>query len=123
MRRNRILYLVLIIIVMILGIASRKYGQYLPGIISEYSGDMLWSLMVYLCFGFLGSKAPIKYIAIISLIFSFGIEISQLYQAQWINTIRESTFGSLVLGHGFLFSDLICYTFGILIGVVFEYLK
>ena len=77
--------------------------------------------MVYLGFGFLVSKAPIKNIAIISLIFSFGIEISQLCQAQWINTIRETTFGSLVLGHGFLFSDLICYTIGILIGVSFEY--
>ena len=60
MRRNRILYLVFIIIVMILGVASRKYGQYLPGIISKYSGDILWALMVYLGFGFLVSKVQIK---------------------------------------------------------------
>ena len=120
-RRKRVLYLVLIIIIMILGVCSRKYGQYLPKITSEYSGDILWALMVYWGFGFLFSKSSIKYITVISLIFSFGIEISQLYQAKWINTIRETTLGALILGHGFLFSDLVCYTIGILIGVVLEY--
>lgn len=107
---------------MILGICSRKYGGYLPEIISKYSGDILWALMVYLGFGFLFSKSLIKNIALSSLLFSFSIEISQLYQAHWINVIRETTLGALILGHGFLFSDLICYTAGILIGVAFEYL-
>ena len=54
--------------------------------------------------------------------FSYLIEISQLYQGEWINSIRDTTLGALILGHGFLFSDLICYTIGILIGVVIEYL-
>ena len=69
--RKRILYFLLVIGVMILGICSRKYGDYLPGFINEYSGDILWALMVYLGFGFLFSKSPIKYIALISLIFSY----------------------------------------------------
>lgn len=107
---------------MILGIFSRKYGGYLPEIISKYCGDILWALMVYLGFGFLFFKSLIKNIALSSLLFSFAIEISQLYQAHWINAIRETTLGALILGHGFLFSDLICYTVGILIGVSFEYL-
>lgn len=121
MKRKRVLYFILIITVMILGIASRKYGEYLPEVISKYSGDILWALMVYLGFGFLLSKTSIKSIALISLIFSFGIEISQLYNSAWINTIRETTIGALVLGHGFLFSDLLCYTIGVLIGLTFEY--
>lgn len=122
MNRKRAIYLGLIIIVMILGIASRKYGYYLPEVISKYSGDILWALMVYLCFGFLFSKSLIKNIALSSLLFSFAIEISQLYQSDWINIIRDTTLGALILGHGFLFSDLVCYTTGILIGVGFEYL-
>lgn len=121
MKRKRVVYFILIIIVMILGILSRKYGEYLPYVISKYSGDILWALMVYLGFGFLLSKRRIKFVAIVSLTFSFLIEISQLYRADWINTIRETTLGALILGHGFLFSDLICYTIGILIGVTIEY--
>lgn len=120
-KRKRIIYLGLIIIVMILGIASRKYGEYLPGFISKYSGDILWALMVYLGFAFLFARKAINYIALISLIFSFAIEISQLYQAHWINIIRETTVGALVLGHVFILRDLICYSVGILIGIIFEY--
>lgn len=122
MKRKRVMYLVLTITIVILGICSRKYGEYLPEVIEKYSGDMLWALMVYLGVGFLFSRSSIKCVAVISLIFSFTIEVSQLYQAEWINIIRDTTLGALILGHGFLFSDLVCYTTGILIGVAFEYL-
>lgn len=122
MKRKRIIYIGLMIIVMILGIASRRYGIYLPNIISKYAGDTLWALMVYLGFGFLFNKEKIRNVALASMTFSYLIEISQFYQGEWINSIRDTTIGALILGHGFLISDLVCYTIGILIGVVFEYL-
>ncbi|MEG0671925.1 DUF2809 domain-containing protein [Clostridium sp.] len=120
MKRNRVLYIGLIILVIIFGLLSRKYAYYIPLVISKYSGDTLWALMIYLGFGFLLSKSKIKYVAIGALIFSYGIELSQLYQGQWINVLRDTTIGGLILGHGFLFSDLICYTVGIAIGIIFE---
>ncbi len=58
------------------------------------------------------SASPIK-IGIGALSFAYLIEVSQLYQANWIVAIRNTTLGSLVLGHGFLWSDLVCYTVGI----------
>ncbi len=122
MKRKRIIYIGLMVIVMILGIASRRYGIYLPNIISKYAGDTLWALMVYLGFGFLFNKAKIRNVALASMTFSYLIEISQLYQGEWINSIRDTTIGALILGHGFLISDLVCYTIGIVIGIVFEYL-
>ena len=122
MKRKRIIYIGLMVIVMILGIASRRYGIYLPNIISKYAGDTLWALMVYLGFGFLFNKAKIRNVALASMTFSYLIEISQLYQGEWINSIRDTTIGAFILGHGFLISDLVCYTIGIVIGIVFEYL-
>ena len=55
-----------------------------------------------------------------ALAFSFAIEFSQLYQADWINALRRTTLGGLILGYGFLWSDLVCYTVGILIGAGIE---
>lgn len=66
------------------------------------------------------NKLTIKKVAIVSLIFSYGIEISQLYQGEWINNVRSTLIGSLVLGHGFLFSDLICYTIGIFMAMIID---
>ena len=119
MRRNRILYLILTIITIILGLLSRKV-QWLPQIISSYSGDALWALMVFFLFSFLFNKKSTIFILVISIIFSYGIEISQLYHAPWIDSIRATTLGGLILGFGFLWSDLICYTVGIVIGAIID---
>ena len=119
MRRNRILYLILTIITIILGLLSRKV-QGLPQIISSYSGDILWALMVFFLLAFLFNKKSTIFILILSIIFSYGIEISQLYHAPWIDSIRATTLGGLILGFGFLWSDLICYTVGIVIGAIID---
>lgn len=119
MRRNRLLYLILIIIVIILGLLSRKIEN-LPEIISLYSGDILWALMVFLIISFIFNKKSTIFTISWAIIFSYSIEISQLYHAPWIDAIRNTTLGSLILGFGFLWSDLVCYTIGILIGIVID---
>ena len=118
MNKKRFLYIILTIVTMILGLASRKYGSLLPNFLREYSGDALWALMVYFGFSFVCIKLSISKRGVIALVFSFIIEISQIYQGVWINKIRTTTLGGLILGHGFLVSDLICYTVGINIGLI-----
>ena len=115
MSKKRFYYLGLIVFIIILGLCSRKYSQFLPGFIAEYSGDTLWALMVFFIFRFIFPKHTIFKTAVVSLIFSFAIEFSQLYQADWINNIRSIKYAGLILGYGFLWSDLICYSAGILI--------
>lgn len=119
MRRSRILYFILTIITIILGLLSRKVSGF-PEIISAYSGDVLWAFMVFLLFAFIFNKKPTIFILIISIIFSCGIELSQLYHAPWIDSIRATILGGLILGFGFLWSDLICYTIGIIFGAIID---
>ncbi len=119
MKRNKLLYLLLTIIVMLLGLLSRKI-EGLPEIISLYSGDILWALMVFLLFAFLFNKKSTIFIISWAIIFSYSIEISQLYHAPWIDSIRNTTLGGLILGFGFLWSDLVCYTIGIIIGIIID---
>lgn len=64
-----------------------------------------------------------KGVFLISLLFCYFIEVSQLYQASWINNLRNTTIGGLILGHGFLWSDILAYTFGVTIATIFELLK
>ena len=120
LQRSRVIYFFLTLIIICLGLASRKHINYLPSFLGKYSGDTLWATMVYLGLAFLLNWLSIGKITILSLICSYGIEISQLYQGEWINKIRNTLIGSLILGHGFLFSDLICYSIGILIGILID---
>ncbi len=38
----------------------------------------------------------------------------------WIDSVRQTTIGGLILGFGFLWSDLACYAAGVGLGVVIE---
>ncbi|HDR3887145.1 TPA: DUF2809 domain-containing protein [Bacillus cereus] len=121
-KRNRLLYAVFIIVVIILGLSSRKFAFALPDLLNDYLGDALWALMIFTGFGFLFPKIETKKLAFISLLFCYGIEISQLYHAAWIDSIRATTLGGLVLGYGFLWSDLVAYTIGVGVGMFFEFM-
>ncbi|MEK7016239.1 ribosomal maturation YjgA family protein [Bacillus sp. FSL R9-9410] len=121
-KRNKLLYALFTIVVIILGLSSRKFAFALPNLLNDYLGDALWALMIFTGFGFLFSKIETKNLAFISLIFCYGIEISQLYHAEWIDSIRATTLGGLVLGYGFLWSDLVAYTIGVGVGMLGEFI-
>jgi len=92
----------------------------LPAFLAEYAGDTLWALMLFLLVSTLLAGQPVRARAVISLALAFLVEISQLYHAPWIDSIRQTTLGGLVLGFGFLWTDLVCYSVGVMIGVIAE---
>ena len=107
--KKRAMYFAITLVVMLMGLLSRKFMFVFPKDIAPFVGDALWAMMVY--FGFRFSLA---------IAFSFAIEISQLYQSDWINAVRNTTLGALVLGHGFLWFDLVSYSIGIIIAVMID---
>lgn len=105
---------------MALGLLSRRYTEVLPRFIVEYAGDTLWALAAFIGIGFLLPKGNTLPVASLALLFSYAIETSQLYQAPWIQQVRHTLLGGLILGYGFLWSDLICYTIGVGLGALVE---
>lgn len=101
---------------MIAGLLSRSEMVPLTDFVATYAGDTLWALMVYWLIRMAFPNKPTGFILLAAIIFSFGIEFSQLYHAPWIDAIRGNRLGGLVLGFGFKLSDLICYSVGILFG-------
>ncbi|MCT4565123.1 MAG: DUF2809 domain-containing protein [Maledivibacter sp.] len=118
--RKRVAYFIYTIVVIILGLSSRHFSNTLPKFLAVYSGDILWGLMIFLLLGFIFKKKSSINIAVIGAVISISIEISQLYHSPWIDGIRKTTIGGLVLGYGFLWSDIVCYIVGIAIGFIFE---
>ncbi|MFY8109522.1 MAG: DUF2809 domain-containing protein, partial [Bacteroidia bacterium] len=46
----------------------------------------------------------------------------QLYHSPLIDSIRNTTIGGLVLGFGFLWTDIISYSIGLIIACLIEFL-
>jgi hypothetical protein len=76
--------------------------------------------MLFLLVSAMLARSAIATRAAIALGLAFSVEFSQLYHAPWIDSIRQTTLGGLVLGSGFLWTDLVCYTVGIAIGAFLE---
>jgi len=118
--RRRAIAAAAALVTVVLGLASRRYGSELPEFVAAYAGDTLWALLVYLVVTALAPSAAVAHRALAALVFSFAIETSQLYHAPWIDAIRATRLGSLVLGSGFVWSDFACYAAGIGFGAATE---
>ena len=55
---------------------------------------------------------PLLATAGLALLTAFTVEISQLVRVDWLDTIRSTRLGPLLLGRGFLWSDLVAYAGG-----------
>jgi hypothetical protein len=107
MLKNRLIYFILIIITIALGLLSRQV-DFLP----LASGDALYAIMVYWGFRFIKSNKPLHYALLLSITFCFVIEFLQLVQLPFLIEARNQTILKLVLGQGFLWTDLIAYIIG-----------
>lgn len=118
--RYRATITLLALLVVVLGLVSRSSAVPAASFVGRYSGDTLWALLVYLLVRWLLPEQPVIRAALSAGLFALAVETSQLYHAPWLDAIRRTRPGHLVLGAGFLWSDLLCYSVGILIGALVE---
>jgi hypothetical protein len=108
-----------LLIVIALGMASRKYPLF-PEMCGKYPGDALWSGMVYLGWAFWKPATPPTRVALYALLISYLDEFSQLIQVPWLNAIRQTVWGHLILGTVFPGYDILAYTISIFIALILD---
>ncbi len=92
----------------------------LPAVIATYGGDTLYATLSFFLAALLWPGWPTRRLAAIALGFCYVIELSQLYQAPWLDALRGTLPGRLVLGSGFRRDDLLCYAVGVLLATVVD---
>ena len=113
--KKRIVYAGLILLIIFLGLLSRRVP-----VIPLFLGDVLWAMLIFFIMRFLFIDASVRFVALISFSVCCIIEISQLYQGEWIDTLRQTIPGRLILGQGFLWEDILAYGAGVIIGHLLE---
>lgn len=104
------IYIGIVILVVVLGLGSRKVTG-IPLIV----GDVLWAMMIFFIISIILYRKNSTFIFITTLIITYCVEFSQLYHSNRIDYIRSTFFGHLILGQGFLQTDLVAYLVGIAI--------
>ncbi len=109
-RRKILVSLIGIIVLIPLGLYSRHL-KWIP----EETGDSLWAMMVFCLWRIILVKQSLRLVAIISLTHSFLVEFSQILRWSWLVSFRSTFIGHMMLGQGFLWTDLLAYLIGILL--------
>ncbi|MDD6000913.1 MAG: DUF2809 domain-containing protein [Bacteroidales bacterium] len=109
MKRNIIISLIGIAVLIPLGLCSRQFNS-----IPNETGDALWAMMVFCIWRIILHKKKLTTIAIVSLISSYLVEFSQLITWSFLVEFRKTFIGHIMLGQGFLWIDLLAYTIGII---------
>jgi hypothetical protein len=114
------IYLLIMIVITAFGLPARIVQGQLPKWYVLYFGDYLWAMLLFFIFALTLQNMSTFKVAITTLLFTYIIEISQLFHPQWLEYLRSIKLCALVLGYGFLWSDIVAYTLGISTGALVE---
>ena len=120
-RRSRWLIAILALLVIAVGLASRRGLVPFPALLGNYPGDALWAWVVLLCVAWMRPAITRGRLVGVSLVVAFAIEFLQLYQAPWMQALRANKLAYLVLGNGFDPLDLLAYVVGIALGATVDW--
>ena len=118
--RPRPLLLLFVAATITLGLATRRAPSRFPDAVATYGGDVLWATMVYWLVAFVRPTASWRMLSAITLLIAFGVEASQLVHTPWLDALRATRLGALVLGRGFLVSDLVAYCVGTVLALLLD---
>lgn len=92
----------------------------LPPAVCDVIGDALWALMLVWWVSALLPRLGLRTRAAIAFGTCCAVELSQLCHAPWLDALRGTTPGHLVLGSGFDPRDFAAYALGVLAAVAIE---
>lgn len=111
--KTRLLYLGGAILLIALGLLSRRIS-----LIPDVVGDALWAMMVFCFWRIILARQRLIYAGIAALVTAYSIEFLQLWTPEWLIGIRSTFLGHMILGQGFLWTDLLAYAVGI--GIIYS---
>jgi len=96
------------------GLLSRRWP--LPGPLAEYTGDALWATAARLLGACLWPRARGATLTAFAFALAAAVECSQLLHTNWLDELRATTPGHLLLGQGLHWPDFVAYAAGALLG-------
>lgn len=116
MPRSRTWLALVAVLVVLAGLATRS--SYATGLVGEYGGDVLYAVLIVDLVLLVVPDLARARAGLTALSICFVIETSQLVAV--LDPVREYRLAALVLGRGFLWTDLVCYALGVLVALAVD---
>jgi glycerol uptake facilitator-like aquaporin len=112
---KRLVYVAFTIAILFIALFIRSKWAVLPYFINFWIGDFLWAFMLYFLWRAIFLQFNRYKMTIALIVFCWLIEGSQAWHTPWLDDFRHTTIGGLLLGHGYLWSDILAYTAGVIV--------
>ncbi len=120
MFRARATYVALALATIGIGLLVHRRGVTLGPATRDVLGDALWAAMIAWWAGALAPSARLGPRCAAAYAICASVEASQLYHGPWLDAVRGTPLGQLVLGRGFDPRDLAAYALGVGMAVLLE---
>ena len=118
--RRRDVYVGLLLVTVLTGFAVHMHGHFLGGLVRDVLGDALWAAMIVWLLALALPNAKTRSIAIGAIIVCVAVELSQLLRAEWLEDVRGTMVGHLVLGSDYDTRDLFAYGAGVVAAALLD---
>jgi Protein of unknown function (DUF2809) len=112
---KRLQYLLAATALISISLFLRKQWAQLPHWLNIWIGDFLWAVMLYTLARALFIAHDPRKLRNGLILFCCAVELSQAIHTGWLDAFRSTYFGGLLLGHGFLWTDILAYSAGVLV--------
>jgi len=122
MKPGRLLYLIATGLLIGAGLLSRSPGLGLLPIVAKYAGSVIWGGMVYFAWAVVRPEQRRHRRTVIAAVIAVTVEFSQLLHTEWLDAVRRTTIGVLLIGRFFSWWDIAAYLIGITVAVMFDWM-
>lgn len=117
---RRVLYISLAMLTIVCGLLVHLHGSGISTGARDKLGDALWAAMILWLVSAAASHARLITRVATAYTICAAVELSQLYHAHWIDVIRATAVGHLLLGSGFDRGDLNAYALGVVCAALLD---
>jgi hypothetical protein len=110
----------LALLTIVVGLAVHFGGARMPSELRDITGDALWAMMMVWWVSVVAPTATMPIRATVAYGICVAVETSQLLHTPWLDAVRDTTLGHLVLGSGFDSRDLVAYLAGVVLATLIE---
>lgn len=120
---RRVGFLLCALLTMAAGLLVHRYGAGLGRVVQDVAGDALWGMMIAWGIGALWPQVGMTVRAMLAYAVCAAVEASQLIHMPWLDAMRATRLGHLVLGSDFDGRDLLAYAVGVLVAAGLERMR
>lgn len=102
------------------GLLVHLRGGMLGAAMQDVAGDALWATMMAWWVALLFPQVSLTSRAVVAYAICVAVEVSQLVHTSWLDAVRDTSLGHLVLGSDFDARDLVAYAAGVVVALLLE---